>query len=101
MRILKAACLAIAMATASAPAPAQVSSEIYEDTPSAGAMAVDLLVVRPVSLVGSVLGLGLFVIDLPFSVLRGEPPKESAQRFVVEPLRYTFARDLGRMTLDD
>lgn len=65
--------------------------------PSAGAMAFDLLVVRPVSLVATVLGTGLFFLSVPLSIIQGEPPGDPAKKLVVEPARYTFDRPLGEM----
>lgn len=63
-------------------------------TPSAGAMAVDAVLVRPLSLVATVLGTGLFIVSLPFS-LTGMNVGKADQRLIVEPLKYTFQRPLG------
>ena len=71
--------------------------EILDNSPSGGAMAVDLLLVRPVALVGTVLGVGLFVLQLPISVIQGEPPREPARKLVIEPMKFTFTRRLGSM----
>ncbi len=68
-----------------------------DDSPSAAAMAFDLAVVRPLGLVATVGGIGLFVVSLPFALLQGEPPKAQAQKFIVQPARYTFERPLGEM----
>ena len=77
------------------------TADEYRDTldgkPSAGAMAFDLVIVRPVSLVATVLGTGLFVLSLPLSFIQGEPPSGPAQKLVVEPAKYTFKRPLGEM----
>lgn len=71
------------------------ASEGFDDTPTAAGMAIDLLVVRPVGLVATVLGVGLFVLNLPLSIIQIEPPVTAAQKFIVEPARYTFSRKLG------
>ena len=68
-----------------------------EGKPSAGAMAFDLLIVRPVGLVATVLGAGLFVLQLPLSMIQGVPPSEPAEKLVVEPAEFTFKRPLGVM----
>lgn len=76
------------------------ADEYREDagtTPSGGAMAFDLVVVRPLGVAASVVGLGLFVLNLPLSVIMGEPPSKPAERWIVEPVRYTFDRPLGQM----
>lgn len=71
--------------------------ENIDGKPSAGAMAFDLVVVRPVSLVATVLGTGLFVLSLPLSLIQGEPPSDPAQKLVIEPAKFTFDRPLGVM----
>lgn len=77
---------------------AQAYNEDSVDTaPSAAAMAADLLIVRPVSLVATVLGAGLFVLQLPLALIQGEAPRDPARKLVVEPARYTFTRPLGEM----
>jgi hypothetical protein len=68
-----------------------------DNVPSAGAMAFDLLFVRPAGLVATVFGVGLFVLQLPLSIVIGEPPADPAQRLIVEPARFTFRRPLGQM----
>lgn len=89
---------ALALATVIATtSPAAVAEEYsgLNDAPSPQAMALDLLVIRPISLVATVVGVGIFVLDIPFALMRGESPSEPAQRLVVEPARYTFTRRLG------
>ncbi len=76
------------------------ADEYREDAgtaPSAGSMALDLVVVRPLGAVATVLGVGLFVLNLPLSVIQGEAPAVPAQRWIVEPARFTFSRPLGQM----
>ena len=77
-------------------AQAQVTEDV-DTAPSAVAMAADLLIVRPVSLVATVLGAGLFVVQLPLSIVQGEPPSEPARKLIVEPAKFTFSRPLGDM----
>ena len=77
-------------------AQAQVTEDV-DTAPSGIAMAADLLIVRPVSLVATVLGAGLFVLQLPLSVIQGEPPNDAARKLVVEPAQFTFSRPLGDM----
>lgn len=62
--------------------------------PSAAAMGVDVLVIRPLGLVATVAGAGLFVVSLPFSAL-GRNTDEAAGQLVGAPAKYTFARPLG------
>jgi hypothetical protein len=84
------ACLSLWQGAASA--AGMYEQHIHE--PSAGAMAVDAVAVRPLGLVATVIGTGLFVISLPFSALGGNVD-EAAQQLVVAPARFTFKRPLG------
>lgn len=83
----------LVLATTTPMAQTTVEEEIH-GTPSAGAMALDLVVVRPVSLAATVLGTGLYIVSLPFAALSGDVVSP-AQRLIVEPAKYTFTRPLG------
>lgn len=61
---------------------------------SEGDIIVDLLVARPLGLVGSVVGIAAHGVGLLFSV-PGENFDETAEILVEEPLNYTFNRPLG------
>lgn len=75
--------------------PVAAAEAEYEATPpSAAAMVVDLVLVRPLGLVATVLGTGFFVVSLPFSIL-GWNVDEAAVRLVAEPAEFTFLRPLG------
>lgn len=71
----------------------------FRDTPSAGAMAIDAVVVRPMGFFSTVVGSVLFVATLPFSALGGNVD-EAGQRLVAEPARMTFVRPLGEFDSD-
>lgn len=68
-----------------------------DDAPSATAMAADLLLVRPLGLAATVVGTGLFIVQLPLSIIMGVPPADPAKKLVVEPAQFTFRRPLGKM----
>ena len=93
--LLAAAALlgASASAAASDSIDASFSSE-SDNTPSSGAIAMDILLLRPLSLVGTVLGTALFVAGLPFEAISGDV-SGTAKRLVVQPVEFTFARPLG------
>lgn len=57
-------------------------------------MAVDLIVVRPLGVVATVLGTVGFVLALPFTLPSGSA-EESACEWIATPLDYTFNRPLG------
>lgn len=75
---------------------AETESGPPQHRPSAGAMIVDGLVVRPLSLAGTIIGTGLFIVTLPFSAAGGNVD-EAGERLVVEPARATFSQCLGCM----
>ena len=65
-----------------------------EREPGAAGMIIDGLVVRPISLVATVVGAVAFVITLPFSASGGNVD-EAREKLVVRPGAYTFSRCLG------
>lgn len=79
-----------------ASAALQSAQEELNSAPSGAAMVADLLVGRPLGLIVTVLGLGVFVVSLPLTALQGTT-EDSAHRLVGEPVDFTFKRPLGRM----
>jgi hypothetical protein len=65
-----------------------------EEGPSTGAMAADLLMVRPLGIASTVLGCAVFVVSLPFSI-PGDNMNAVLETTVVKPANYTFKRPLG------
>ena len=64
------------------------------DAVTAGQMAGDALVVRPLGLCATVVGGSVFVISLPFSLL-GRNTGEAFDSLVAAPFAFTFTRPLG------
>ena len=64
--------------------------------PSAKAdyMAADGLVARPLGIAATVVGAGIYIVTLPFSLLGGNAD-EAARILVRDPAWYTFQRCLG------
>ena len=58
------------------------------------AMAGDMILARPLGMVGMVLGTTGFILSLPFSAGGGNVG-EAARKLVVEPAKYVFVRPLG------
>jgi hypothetical protein len=69
------------------------AAEIKE-TPSAAAMVFDGIIVRPITLVATVIGTALWIVTLPFSALGGNAG-DAAETLVLEPAAATFLRCLG------
>jgi hypothetical protein len=65
------------------------------DPPKAEAMAADLLVLKPLGLVTTVLGIALYTVALPLTAWSRERMDKAEQRFIIDPAVYTFVRPLG------
>jgi len=66
------------------------------EPPSGADMVMDLVVMRPLGLLGVVLGCAAFVVALPFTVPSGSVDA-AAEHLVKQPIRYTFRRPLGEL----
>ncbi len=86
--------IAVAALAFCATAPASEDPFELDTAPTAEQMTVDLIVVRPLSLVGTVLGTAVFIVALPFNALTLNF-KDPARRLILEPAKYTFVRPLG------
>ena len=84
----------LAFTWAASPALAGEKQYIAGEDRTPLAMGFDLLILRPLGLAGLVVGTGLFIISLPFSLLGGNTG-EAGQKLVVAPAKYTFTRPLG------
>jgi hypothetical protein len=87
---------AAALALSAMSAQAQDRDGI-DNTPSAAAMAFDFVLVRPLGLVATILGTGLFIAQLPFDAVMKDGAAVPAQKLVVDPASFTFRRPLGQM----
>jgi len=61
---------------------------------SAGAVAVDTVLVRPACFVATVVGSAFFVLALPFAAM-SKSVQQTAHALVVKPAEATFKRPLG------
>jgi hypothetical protein len=57
-------------------------------------IGADVVLVRPLGFVATVIGGGLFVVCLPFALTSGSV-KNTADTLVGQPYRFTFKRPLG------
>jgi hypothetical protein len=73
--------------------PAFAQPENQNSKPTAVAMVCDLVLLRPLGIVATILGTALFIISIPFTA--GRNIEYTKQKFVVEPAKYTFQRPLG------
>ncbi len=85
----------ITLALISVPLSAMAGNDRMEgEDTEAAAMAADAILVRPLGLVATVLGFGLFVVSVPFSALGGNTG-EAWDAMVAKPAIFTFVRPLG------
>jgi hypothetical protein len=91
-RRLKSAVLASTLVVLPLIASAQQETTISGDKTTD--MVVDVVVMRPLGLVATVLGTALTVVALPFTIPSGSV-ESSAQELIVRPAEYTFKRPLG------
>lgn len=94
---ITAALLALCMSLMTLPASAENVSgnpEYTVDAPPAYSMVADLLIARPLLIAGTVIGAGVFVVTLPFTLLGGGVDR-AGQALVVEPGKAAFVRCLG------
>ena len=63
---------------------------------SAEAILVDGLILRPAGVLATIVGSVAFVVTLPFSIPTRNVDK-AAQKLVVDPAKYTFARPMGQI----
>ena len=75
---------------------ANASAENYidEERVDAGKITADLILVRPLGMVSTLLGTAVFVASLPFSAL-GSNVGEAGYKLVAEPAKLTFKRPIG------
>lgn len=93
--LLVAAVLVVSWAVCPALAEEEKYQYDSEEFSDAVTMGVDLVVVRPIWLVATVLGTAAFIVSLPFTIPGGNTG-EAAQKLVVAPAKYTFTRPLGK-----
>ena len=74
--------------------PLHSQAQEIDETPSAAAMVFDGLIVRPITLVATVIGAAIWTVTLPFSLLGGNAG-EAADVLVLTPAEATFIRCLG------
>ncbi len=59
---------------------------------------LDLLVIKPLSLLSTTVGGVIFIGTLPFSIWSGKDQvKLIGEKLVIEPANYTFKRPIGRI----
>lgn len=94
LHALMALAIVACIGVATNPALAEHARQTPEHAPSAAAMSADLLLARPLGLVSTVAGTGVFILSLPFTLISGSVDT-AAEKLVADPAIYTFDRPLG------
>lgn len=96
MRYIKILVLTLLLLPVSVYADQDMEHKTYrtEYKPSAEAMVFDGLVLRPLYLAGTVIGSGVFLVTLPFSLIGGNVD-DAGRELVGKPARATFSNCLG------
>ena len=76
------------------PSAAMAKVEVIGERPGEIAMIGDLIFARPTLIVSTVVGVGIWAVSLPFSLLGGNTG-EAGQTLVVAPAKSAFIRCLG------
>lgn len=93
-KMLMAATVGLTLSLSHLGMAAEQPGVVVEEDPTMLAMTSDLLLVRPVMLVGTVLGSAVWLVSSPFS-LAGGNAMQAADTLVVGPAKATFVRCLG------
>lgn len=91
--VLAACCLFTSSLAFAAESHAVLPADDAPD-PTAEAMLIDLVFLRPFGFIATVVGSAVFVVSLPFTV----PTKSvdsAARKLVQDPVNYTFVRPFG------
>lgn len=95
MKGLKKVCLigiAISLVVLSLYSSGWTEERLTKNDPTADEWnMMDLLVARPIGIAAWVIGSGVFVLSLPFTIPTGSVG-DAAQMFVVEPFKFSFER---------
>ncbi len=67
--------------------------------PSPDEVAVDLLLIRPIAFSSVIVGAGIFIVSMPFTLPTGNL-NLAGRKLVVEPWKYTFSKPLGYLETD-
>lgn len=96
LALTKMTALILVMALFSAPlAFAETQGmQARDEQVDAAKMVADTVLARPLGLVSTIIGFGVFIVSSPFSALGGNTD-EAWNAMVANPARFTFKRPLG------
>jgi len=65
-----------------------------EDDPSTDEWSmIDILIARPLGIAAGILGTGLFILSLPFTI-PSNSVENAAEMFIVNPFKFSFTREI-------
>jgi hypothetical protein len=77
-----------------APTAALATDDVSLDEVTAGSIAADILIGRPLGILAIGVGSTLFAVALPFAAM-GRNIGSITRVLVIEPVKYTFSRPVG------
>ena len=89
-----AAIIVMCMAVLLMVSPAAFAADFDTAAPGAGSMTFDFFILRPLGVVATILGSGLFVVSYPFAAMGGNS-QSAYDNMVKAPASFTFTRALG------
>jgi hypothetical protein len=92
--ILLAAALTISPLPALSANNSDIERNRLANPPDPGVIIVDLVAVRPVGIVATLVGSAVFLVAMPFALLGGNT-EDVFESLVVDPATFTFKRPLG------
>ncbi len=73
------------------PAIAQEADPVEEG----GLMMIDFAVFRPAGIILSAMGMVIYTLTMPFHFMSAEAEQNAKERFINDPMKFTFVRPLG------
>jgi hypothetical protein len=95
-KFLAALCVLGLLAALVPAAPASTAYAEYDNDVDEAAVVLDALLVRPLGLASIVIGTGVFIISLPFT-LPTRSVGVAADKLLAEPFKFTFTRPIGEV----
>ena len=60
-----------------------------------GLMMIEFAVARPAGIIASAIGICVYILTMPFHFLSEEAEQKAKDRFINDPIKFTFVRPLG------
>ena len=75
--------------------PLPVMADGPDPIEEGGLMMIDFAVARPAGIIASGIGIVVYILTMPFHFLSEEAEQKAKDRFINDPIKFTFVRPLG------